>query len=416
LNEKLLREIDEDLGRTGDYGRVLYQDQRERDAMREELARRGINPDDHKPELWPAMLRGKNSKNGSESRIVVTSLADYDVKPVEWLERPFIQSSAFHLLTGRKGVCKGTWLCGLAARITRGRYYDGTPKNVIVVTSEDDIAIDYLPRFLAAGGDRERGKILNGFALPRDLEWLAQFAHELGDVGLIVIDPMSNHIGTRDSNKETEVRDAISGLNRLSADLETTIFGVRHLGKDNSRGALSSVLGSTAWVDLPRCVLAMAADDEDKMLFHLQCIAGNRGPKDMALKFRLCLVDVPPATDVNLLDGEGESNKDVEDLLIAKREERVSESATSSAREMILDLLDERGRMESSALDSEVAQKTDVKVGTIRNIRTKLKDHGLIRVFPDKNEAGQNIRWNIERTLAPRATSPYHSVNEEVKK
>ena len=68
------------------------------------------------------------------------------------------------------------------------------------------------------------------------------------------------------------------------------VFGVRHLGKDSSRGALASVLGSTAFVDVPRAVILMAADDEDEMLFHAQVVAGNRGPRgDTGRAYRLKL-------------------------------------------------------------------------------------------------------------------------------
>jgi hypothetical protein len=42
------------------------------------------------------------------------------MRRVEWIDKPFLQRDAFHLLAGRKGVCKGTWSANLAARVTRG--------------------------------------------------------------------------------------------------------------------------------------------------------------------------------------------------------------------------------------------------------------------------------------------------------
>jgi hypothetical protein len=78
--------------------------------------------------------------------------------------------------------------------------------------------------------------------LPSDIDWLREQALAIGECGLLVIDPVANHIGTRNSNSEAEVRDAVAPLNKLADEL-------RHVGKDRSRGALASILGSTAWVD-----------------------------------------------------------------------------------------------------------------------------------------------------------------------
>ena len=74
---------------------------------------------------------------------------------------------------------------------------------------------------------------------------------EIGNVGLIIIDPIGNHLGGVDTDKEGLVRHAIGGLNDLANELGNTIIGVRHLTKNTSAGALASVLGSTAWRDIP---------------------------------------------------------------------------------------------------------------------------------------------------------------------
>jgi hypothetical protein len=184
-------------------------------------------------------------------RLSLRWLNTYGIRKVEWLDKPFLQRAAFTLLAGRKGSCKGTYLCGLAARVTTGDLY-GEPQRVLVITSEDSVELDFKPRVIAAGGDDTLTAIVNGpFRLPHDLPWLHNEAQKLGNVGLIVIDPIGNHLGGKDTNDEGLVREAIQDLNPLADELDTMILGVRHLGKDSSRGALSSVLGSTAWVDVP---------------------------------------------------------------------------------------------------------------------------------------------------------------------
>jgi hypothetical protein len=267
-----------------------------------------------------------------QGQLATRPLSSFAIRRVEWLDKPFLQRSAFHLFAGRKGVCKGTYLAGLSARVTNGELYD-EPKRVLVITSEDSVELDFKPRVLAAGGKPALVEIITGtFLMPRDIEWLEQTARRLGDVGLIVIDPIGNHLGGTDTDREGLVRSAIAPLNQLADELDCLIAGVRHLNKASNHGALASVLGSTAWVDVPRCVIVMAADDEDDMVFHAQVVAGNRGPKNSGRAFRLELVDVHPAVEINYLVPISESSKDVEDLLARRVPGELGEAARSSRR------------------------------------------------------------------------------------
>lgn len=343
----------------------------------------------------------------SQERLTLRWLDTYQIRKVEWLDKPFIQRAAFHLLAGRKGSCKGTWLCGLAAQVTTGQLY-GEPKRVLVITSEDSVELDFKPRVIAADGDDTMCAIVNGpFGLPADLPWLRQQAQMLGNVGLIAIDPIGNHTGGKDTNDEGLVRQAIQTLNPLADELDCMVFGVRHLGKDSSRGALASVLGSTAWVDVPRCVILMAKDDEDDMLFHYQVVAGNRGPRSSGRALRLELVDVPPATEITLTVPEGESAKNVEHLLGGGVTGPMPESKSGRARELILDILDEDGPQESDAFDARIASETGLSAKTVKNVRSGLSNDGLIKAHPlQKNEDGTVARWGVSRTLAPRGEKP----------
>lgn len=336
------------------------------------------------------------------ARLSLRPLDTYRIRRVEWLDKPHLQRGAFHLLAGRKGVCKGTWLCGIAARVTTGELY-GEPKRVLVITSEDSIELDFLPRLIGAGGNPRLVAIVNGpFRLPDDLDWLKMEALKLGNVGLIVIDPLGNHAGGKDTNAEGDTRAAIQDLNPLADELDCMVFGVRHLSKDSSRGALASVLGSTAWVDVPRTVILMAADDEDNMLFHAQVVAGNRGPKSATGRaYRLELRDVAPATEIGYLVPEGDSTKNVEDLL-GNRGGGAPPSRSAQAKRLILDILDNEGEQESDALDARVAQETGIAAKTVQNVRVKLRGDGLVASRPEKDEHGAVIRWLVHRTLAPR--------------
>lgn len=319
------------------------------------------------------------------------------MRSIRWLDKPLLQASAFELLAGAKGAGKGTYVARVAAGTTRGVY--GRPRNALMVSSEDSDAIDTVPRLVAAGADLERVELIDEpFLLPKDLFRLEDRARATGDVGLIVIDPLSNHIGAADTDKEGAVRFAIGGLNQLADDLDCLILGVRHLGKNRQSGALAAVLGSTAWVDLPRAVLAFAKDDEDEMVFHIAVVAGNRSGRTAAESFRIELTDIGLEEPVTCAIPLGESNKDVDELLSGTRRE----SKSASARDLILDILETEGEQESDTLDARIAAETGVAAKTVRNLRGELKNAGLIRPVPVKDEHGGLSHWQVTRTGAPR--------------
>src|SRR4051794_3187745 len=116
------------------------------------------------------------------SGLSLTRLDTVEMRSIEWIDKPLLQRAAFHLLTGKKGAGKGTYLAQLCALVTNGEMF-GAPRNVLVISSEDSAAIDIKPRLVAAGGDPARVHVVRGaFELPRDIEALRHTAEEIGDV------------------------------------------------------------------------------------------------------------------------------------------------------------------------------------------------------------------------------------------
>jgi hypothetical protein len=129
-------------------------------------------------------------------------------------------------------------------------------------------------------------------------------------------------------------------------------------------------------------------------------VAGNRSLNGAGQAFRIDAVEVAGLTEpITLATALGESAKSVDELL-ATRDRSGSKSAR--ARELILDLLEGEGDQESDALDARVAQATCLKAGTIKNVRIGLRDEGLVKMYPDKDEHGTILRWNVGRTVASR--------------
>jgi hypothetical protein len=87
-------------------------------------------------------------------------------------------------------------------------------------------------------------------------------------------------------------------------------------------------------------------------------------------------------------------------------------SKTKQAKIAILDALEASDEgIESDSLTSRIADEYGLKAGTIKNAKTALKDDGLIRFVPEKDESGKVFRWLVKRTLADRPDElkkPHH--------
>ncbi|HEY5319815.1 MAG TPA: hypothetical protein VIJ76_02960, partial [Galbitalea sp.] len=156
----------------------------------------------------------------------------------------------------------------------------------------------------------------------------------------------------------------------------------------------------TAWVDLPRCVLGFAPDDTDDDVFHVQVIAGNRSKHGDGHSYRIELRDVGLKEPVTCAIDLGASRKNVDDLLAAPRRN----SKSDGARDLILDALEQAAgqEMDSDTLDARIAAETGLSAKTVKNLRGELKNAGLIKSVPLKNEYGEVQRWMVARTAAPR--------------
>jgi hypothetical protein len=322
------------------------------------------------------------------SRLIATPLVDVEMRSIQWLEKPLWQASAFELLAGAKGSGKGTYLAALASRISQR-------SNVIFLSSEDSAEIDLKPRLVAAGADLNRCFcIQQSVRLPDDVDGLRTLATDLGGVGLLVIDPVANHIGDKNSNTDTEVRHAIAPLNALADELGCLLIGVRHPGKDRSRGALASILGSTAWVDTPRAVVFVAVDDEDELVRHIQVVAGNRSLNGSAQAFRIEAVDVEGLTEPITRAVElGESDKSVEDLVGTK-----AGGKAHVARELVQGVIVqalETSEKSRTYLDEACRDELGVSNNTVwRNGLEPLKQAGRIKVRKDGLTGGW--LWRLE--------------------
>jgi putative DNA primase/helicase len=133
-----------------------------------------------------------------------------------------------------------------------------------------------LPRLIAAGADPKRVHFVNGariggenkiFSLVTDLQLLRKAIERIGNVVLVIIDPVSAYLGVGkvDGRSATDVRGVLTPLKDMAEELHIAVIGIAHLNKkDDIKSALLRVSDSIAYVAAARHVYAVLDDPEDK--------------------------------------------------------------------------------------------------------------------------------------------------------
>jgi putative DNA primase/helicase len=237
----------------------------------------------------------------SGPHLEVTCLSDVTPRPIEWLWPNRLAIGKVSVLAGDGGKGKSTILCDIAGRTTNGEVWpDGAPAtaagSVIILAAEDDVEDTLAPRLLAVGADmrriftiravRNEDQSLRAFNIQYDLSRLEAEIEKLGDVRLVIIDPISSYLGKVDSHKNAEVRSVLEPLAELASRLRVAVVCNNHFSK-NGGNANSRIIGSVAFVNQARSALIVApdADDPDRLL--LMPSKMNNAPIKHGLAYRI---------------------------------------------------------------------------------------------------------------------------------
>ena len=198
-------------------------------------------------------------------------------QPIRWAWPGWMALGKLTILAGAGGTGKTTLTIGLAATMTSGgRWPDGEPcrerRSVLIWSSEDDPADTIVPRLIAAGADLNKVYILQGrvnglgevepFDPACDMDLLAAELDRIGDVGMVMIDPIVSVVAG-DMHRANDVRRALQGLVDLAEQYGCAVLGISHFSKGSAgNNPAERVLGSQAFGALARTVL-VAAKQED---------------------------------------------------------------------------------------------------------------------------------------------------------
>lgn len=231
--------------------------------------------------------RGQSVKDGSlhnqSNPVSYRRLSDIKAKPIDWLWRGRIARGKVSMIAGNPGLGKSQLTLFMAAVVSTGGEWpvDGSScerGSVLLLSAEDDPADTLRPRLEAAGADLDRcyvldavrdhaksgAELLRPFNLKADLARLEKLLIELGDVKLIVIDPVTSYLGGADSHNNAEIRTLLAPLGELAARYEVAVVCVTHLNKGGiNTEALMRVTGSIGFVAVARAAFVVVKDRED---------------------------------------------------------------------------------------------------------------------------------------------------------
>lgn len=206
------------------------------DEMVEAIRSQSVGPE-------PAAPAGPRARRASEM---------VSARRKEWLAEGRIPKGQLTLLVGAEGIGKSAWWVWLVAKLTTGTpapefgITGTTPREVVLIITEDPWATDVLPRLIAAGADLERVRVVSEDAdgegsptLPTNLDRIPE------DADLVIVDAWSDTLPANLSVKDSQqARRALHPLKEWCASTDTSMLLVTHTNR-LSTGSTRDAYGST---------------------------------------------------------------------------------------------------------------------------------------------------------------------------
>ena len=249
------------------------------------------------------------SPPGVKSNVELISAATIEPVPIKWLWHGWLARGRMNVLAGPPGGGKTTLAGEMAAIVsTAGLWPDGSRAqqgNVVIWTGEDDPEDTLVPRLIASGADLRRvhfvGNIRDeiasrSFDPAKDMAELSNAIERIGDVRLVIIDPIAM-VATKDSHRNAETRRDLQPVADLCRTTGAAVLGIHHLAKGTGgREPQERLIGSIAFAAMPRVVMiAMKLPPEDQGAIERRVLMrakSNIGPDDGGFAYTLSQIEL----------------------------------------------------------------------------------------------------------------------------
>jgi AAA domain/Bifunctional DNA primase/polymerase, N-terminal len=238
------------------------------------------------PKFKPYKVWEKEA-DGWDNEIVLEQGSKIERKDRRYLWCPFIAENQLIHFAGMSTEGKSPVVGDLGARVTNPTigWPDGQknlqePKSVIFMGDEDDVSDTIMPRFDLAKGKADlffhvkQTHCTNGekvkdrtFRFDYDMQALRSAAERTANLGLIVVDPITNYLGAAKMNSEEEVRAILMQLAAMAQELTISVWTIGHLNKrERGTDPKARMMGAAAFGGAAREAYIFGADpdSEDK--------------------------------------------------------------------------------------------------------------------------------------------------------
>jgi hypothetical protein len=243
----------------------------------------------------------------SPGTLTTRNVSNITAQPIRWMWQDRIARGKLTIIAGNPGLGKSQITASIAAVVTTGGLWPVHRErcdvgDVVFLSAEDDPADTLRPRLEAAGADLSRVHVIDGviagytgdgdrrersFCLQEDTHALGRKLAELGNVAVVILDPITAYLGGTDSHKNAEVRALLTPLSELASRYNVAVIGVSHLTKAAGTQVLMRVTGSLAFVAAARAAYLVAPDPQDATKRLFVPMKNNVGPDTTGLSFRI---------------------------------------------------------------------------------------------------------------------------------
>lgn len=363
-------------------------------------------------------------------RITYRKVSDIEAKPINWLWPGRFARGKVSMIAGNPGLGKSQVTASMAAIVTMGGQWPVDKKictqgNVVILSAEDDAADTLRPRLEAAGADLDHvfileavidGSLVDGnetqraFNLRTDLVRLGAMLEEIGDVALIVIDPITAYLGGADSHKNAEIRALMVPLSDLAGQYGAAVVCVSHLNKSFGGEALLRVTGSLAFVAAARAAFVVVKDPENDLRRLFLPLKNNIGNDKSGLAFTVQSAQINSAAgviDTSRVVWEGEAVTISADSAMSQPLDQEERSDLDEARDFLSTLL-----ADGPVPSKQIKADADGAGHAWRTVQRAQKALGIVAV---KEGMKGGWTWRLPQSFQPeeRQEAPKHATQNE---